>query len=124
MSVVINKNGRTMIIHGDYVRGQKINSMVINGGKITIDGKPLSELDREDDKIINITIEGDVERLEIDTCTNIHVKGDAKRIKTNMGDIEIHGNVDGDVHTNMGSITCGKVSGDCHTNMGSIRQNN
>jgi hypothetical protein len=28
--------------------------------------------------------------------------------------------VAGDVHTNMGSITCGNVEGDCHTNMGSI----
>ena len=36
------------------------------------------------------------------------------------GSIEIGGDVSGDVHTNMGSITCGNVEGDCHTNMGSI----
>lgn len=122
MSVVINKNGRTIIVNGDFVRRKTINTMVINGGKILVDGKPLSELDREDERVINITIEGDVERLEIDSCTKVEVQGDAHRIKTSCGDIEIHGDVDGDVHTNMGSITCGDVSGDCHTNMGSINR--
>ena len=121
MSVVINKNGRTIVVNGDFIRRQTIGTMVINEGKITVDGKPLTELDkREDEKVINITIEGNVDRLEIDSCTKVEVQGDARRIKTSMGDIEIHGDVEGDVHTNIGSITCGYVSGDCHTNMGSI----
>ena len=91
-------------------------------GKTYVDGKPIEELNciNPDDKQINITIEGDVERLEVDYCHTINITGDAKRVKTNSGDIEIGGNVEGDVHTNMGSITCGNVEGDCHTNMGSI----
>lgn len=120
MSVIINKNGRTVVVHGDYVHGKSIGSMVINGGKIIVDGKPLNELDQEDEKVINITIEGSVERLEVEVCSNITVKGDAHRVHTHCGDIDITGNVSGDVHTNCGSISCGNVEGDCHTNMGSI----
>lgn len=104
MSVIINKNGRTIVVNGDVIRGQKINSMVINGGRITIDGKSLSELDVEDEKVINITIQGDVERLEVDYCDKLTVTGNAKRVKSTQGDIEIHGNVEGDCHANMGNI--------------------
>lgn len=121
MATIITKNGRTLVINGDCVRNKVINTMTINGGRIFVDGKPLSELDVvEDDKVINITIEGDVERLEVDYCSKIEVKGNARRVKTGSGDIDISGDVTGDVHTNMGSITCGNVEGDCHTNMGSI----
>ena len=114
MAIIIKNNyGRTIIKGG---------TISITDGKTFVDGKPIDELNaiNTDDKVINITIEGNVERLEVDYCTSIKVNGDAKRIKTSNGDIEIGGNVSGDVHTNMGSITCGDIEGDCHTNMGSI----
>lgn len=114
MAIIIKNNyGRTIIKGG---------TISITDGKTFVDGKPIDELNaiNTDDKVINITIEGNVERLEVDYCTSIKVTGDAKRIKTSNGDIEIGGNVSGDVHTNMGSITCGDIEGDCHTNMGSI----
>ena len=114
MAIIINKNNTRTIING--------GTMTIQDGKVFVDGKPIDVLESidTDEKVINITIEGNVERLEVDYCNSIKVTGDAKRIKTNNGDIEIGGDVQGDVHTNMGSITCGNVEGDCHTNMGSI----
>lgn len=117
MNVIIDKNGNTKVFGA-------LRNVVISGGMITVDGKPLSELDVIDpnEKVINITITGDVERLEVDYCHKVHVEGDAKRVKTSQGDIEICGDVEGDVHTNMGSITCGNVEGDCHTNIGSIQR--
>lgn len=114
MAIIIRNNNCRTIIKG--------GTITITDGKTYVDGKPIEELNaiNTDEKVINITIEGNVERLEVDYCTSIKVTGDAKRIKTNNGDIEIGGDVAGDVHTNMGSITCGNVEGDCHTNMGSI----
>lgn len=115
-TIIIDKNGNKKIFGS-------LKNMVISNGKITVDGKPLEELERgidPNEKLINITITGDIERLDIDYCQTIHVTGNSKRVKTNNGDIHIGGDVEGDVHTNMGSITCGKVEGDCHTNMGSI----
>jgi DNA polymerase/3'-5' exonuclease PolX len=121
-----NSKNTSITIRNIHVNGRVIHNIkgdvTIVNGKMLVNGKPLEEYDEaiKDEKVVNITIEGDVERLEVDTCETITVKGNAKRIKTNMGDIEIGGDVSGDVHTNMGSITCGKIEGDCHTNMGSI----
>lgn len=114
MAIIIKNNyGRTIIKGG---------TITITDGKTFVDGKPVDELNaiNPDEKVINISIEGNVERLEVDYCSTIKVTGDCKRIKTSNGDIEIGGDVAGDVHTNMGSITCGNIEGDCHTNMGSI----
>lgn len=116
MSVTIIKNGRRVVVNGNYVKNVKIDKMTM----VLIDGKPIKEFGQTDEKVINISIQGDIERLEVDCCENIKVTGNARRIKSNQGDIEIHGNVEGDVHSNMGSITCGNVNGDCHANMGSI----
>ena len=123
MGLIINKNGRTIVVNGKANVGTTIISggtVTIDGGKITVDGKPLSELDVEDEKVINITIQGDIERLEVDYCQKIEVTGNVKRIKANNGDVSIGGDVQGDVHANMGTITCGNVEGDCHANMGNI----
>ena len=116
MAIIIKNNYGSKTIIGGTIR--------IIDGKTYVDGKPLEELEAKntDEKVINITIEGNVERLEVDYCHSIRVTGDANRIKTNNGDIEIGGDVSGDVHTNMGSITCGNVEGDCHTNMGNIKR--
>lgn len=114
MSAIITKNGKTRIYNG--------GTITIINGKMLIDGKPFDENDGidVDEKVINITIEGSVDRLEIDYCDHVVVQGDAKRVHTQNGDIEVKGDVFGDVHTNCGDIECGDVEGDCHTNMGSI----
>ena len=114
MKIIRNGNCRTIIGGG---------TVTITDGKVTVNGKTVEGLEGSDDeKVINITIEGDVDRLEVDYCKSIKVTGNAKRVHTSYGDIEIGGDVSGDVHTNMGGITCGNVEGDCHTNMGSINR--
>ena len=116
---IINKNGHRAIIVG------KGESMTITNGKTYVNGKEvdLAELanKREDSNVYHIHIEGDVDKLEIDHCETISVNGNVRKIHTSYGSIEIKGDVDGDVHTNMGDIECGNVDGDVHTNMGSIR---
>ena len=117
MKVTKDKNGNLQIFGS-------LKNMVISNGKITVDGRPLEELmgdSNPKEKVVNITIDGDVERLDVDICQTIHVTGDAKRIKTNSGDIKIDGDVDGDVQANCGSIEIGgDVEGDCRANCGSI----
>lgn len=111
MALIIKSNGKVTTIKG--------GSIQIVNGKILTDGKEVEEINT-DEKVINITIEGEVERLEVDYCNEITVNGDAKRVRANCGNVNIKGNVSGDVHANCGSITCGNVEGDCHANMGSI----
>lgn len=111
MPIIISSNGKVTTIKGGTIS--------IIDGKVIADGAEVKELTTRK-KTVNITIQGDVERLEVEYCNTISVTGNAKRVHTLNGDIEIKGDVEGDVHTNCGSITCGNVEGDCHTNMGNI----
>ena len=111
MALIIKSNGKVTTIKG--------GSIQIVNGKILTDGKEVEEINT-DEKVINITIEGNVERLEVDYCNELTVNGTAKRVHTQCGNVTIKGDVSGDVHANCGSITCGKVEGDCHANLGRI----
>ena len=91
----------------------------IRNGKIYQDGKEITTIPTNHQEI-TINIQGDLERLEVQHCERIKVTGNVRRVKTNHGDIEIGGNVEGDAHTNMGDITCKNVEGDARTNMGNI----
>lgn len=120
MATIIN-NGKSIHVNG-------ILSMI--NGKWYVNGKEINLKDlasdvEENDKVINITInlaQGSViEHLDIESCDTININGNCKRVKTNMGDINVTGDVEGDIHTNMGDIECGNVHGDAHTNMGNVR---
>lgn len=125
MPLVIKNNYGRVINNGGGRVLSHIKNMVIRDGKITIDGVPMDEYMEQQEHaaerpVYVIEIAGDIERMDIDECKEIHVTGNCRRVTTHMGDIKIDGDVDGDVHTNMGSIECGNVAGDAHTNMGSV----
>lgn len=112
-------------------------TIIINGRSITVEG-PLSqingkwydgtgkEIDLEnmdgvkEAKTINITIEGPVERLDVEHCHTIVVNGDCKRVKTTSGDIQCQ-NIEGDAETVSGDIDCETIHGDAKTVSGDIR---
>jgi len=58
----------------------------------------------------------------IDDCKSVKivVNGNAKDVETNVGNIEIHGDVSGNVEASCGNITCGKVNGDIHASCGNV----
>ena len=109
----INVNGTVIITGGNNTRiaGRDFYQngvLVINDQEINVA-----------DKIINITIEGDVGDLDVDYCTTIKVNGNTKNIKTGFGDIECQ-NVLGNVQTGSGDVTSGDVSGDVRTGSGDV----
>ena len=111
--IQIFRNGKCIIINS--------NNVSITDGQVFVDGKLVNEFNTDkEEKVINITISGNVESLDVNYCQNLKITGDCKRVHNQNGSIQIGGNVSGNVHTNMGSITCGNVEGDCHTNMGNI----
>lgn len=112
----------TIVINGQRFRYN--GSLSIINGKYFVDGKEVkdwSELTK-DQKEINITIEGDVNKLDVDCCDRIYVKGNVGKVKSTSGDIEVEGDVDGDVQTVSGDISCGNVGGDASTVSGNIRR--
>lgn len=89
----------------------------IQNGRVFIDG----QLIHCDDKIINITVQGDIERLDVDACNDINVTGDVGEINTKSGDVQVSGSVTGSVRATSGDIKCGSVGGSVTTKSGDIK---
>ena len=108
MSSIVSINGKTY--YG--------NSISVSKGKVIIDGQNVTP---EDTKIINISVEGNIEELKVDYCEKITIKGNAKNITTQSGDIELSGNIEGGVQTMSGDIECGNIGGGVNTMSGDIK---
>ena len=109
--------GATVRINGVTISGSQ--SVSINNGVLTVEGKPV---DTKDAKDIKIEINGDIKNLSADVVNSIVVKGNADTVKTLSGDIDIEGNVDGNVNSMSGDIKVGgSVTGSVSTMSGDIR---
>ena len=112
--------GRT-VVNGKAISGSVIT---IENGRMLVDGKPFEDWSESDEKIINITINGNVEALDVISCNSITVNGDAKKVKTGSGDVNVKFSVFGDVHTGSGDVECKDVEGDVSTGSGNVRCGN
>ena len=85
MSVIVI-NGKSYRYNGtlSFVNGD----ILVNGKKV----ENWEELEK-DQKHINIQIEGNVERLQVESCDTVHITGSCSKVKTVSGDIEIGGDV-------------------------------
>jgi hypothetical protein len=107
--------GSTITINGKTFRG---NSIQISKGSVIIDG----EFQETDEKIINITVEGNIENLETDYTNQIKITGDVGRVKSSSGDVDIVGNVNGPINSSSGDIEIdGNVIGDVETSSGDVK---
>lgn len=103
-------------INGKSYKG---NNVTISNGEVWIDGKLADDINK-DEKIINITISANIQKLDIDNCNKLEINGNCKDVTSKNGDIKINGSVDGNVNSKNGNIVCGKVSGDVETKNGNI----
>ena len=111
-------------------RGIVVNgSLSMVNGKWYVDDKEVSleelasSVDKEESNVIiniNLATGSVIENLDVDSCKNITINGSCKRIKNSGGNIIVTGDVDGDVHANMGDIECGNVKGGVRSNMGNV----
>lgn len=113
-------------------------NIVIENDKIYIDGNLIKG--SENDKVINIYVEGNVEGIDVTYCQNLIVDGDVGQIdctsgtvkantvkgkvKTTSGKVEITGNCEGDVETLSGAVKANNVAGKVKTMSGSINVSN
>ena len=93
----ITINGKTITCSGANV--------VINNGKVIVDGKTIQECNGGDIKVV---IEGDVNKIDCGGSVEVH--GNSGSIDCG-GSCEVSGDVKGDIDAG-GSVTCGNVSGD------------
>jgi hypothetical protein len=102
-------------INGKNYKGNNVS--VINN-EVFIDGKRADQT--EDAKVINITIEGSIQELDVDYCDKLEITGDCGSVTSKNGNIQVKGNVSGDVTNKNGNIVCRDVGGDAETKNGDV----
>lgn len=117
----LNSSKNMITINGRRYSGNGQSVSVING-RVRIDGQDVTPDDNQ--KEILIHIDGYVNDLSVDVCDTISLNGEAKSLKTQSGDINVVGDVIGNVKTMSGDVKCGNVSGDVNTMSGDIKKRN
>ena len=103
------------INNNDYVG----RSITISGNKIIIDGKDVTA-DHSDSKEISITVNGDLDNLDVDYCKEIAISGNVGKIRSGSGDVTCNG-VTGNVQTGSGDVECETITGDVQTGSGDVK---
>ncbi|WP_339062418.1 hypothetical protein [Fusobacterium polymorphum] len=113
-----SKLGNGTVIIGGNIKNSSIegNSVSIINNKIFVDGK---EIETEE-KVINIIVEGNLDKLEIDCCNSIKINGVTKDIEVSNGNIAISGDVKGNVNNINGNIIAKVINGNYKTTNGDI----
>ena len=104
-----------VVINGKKYSG---NSVSVMDNKVFIDGKRVDQSD--DEKVINIVVEGNINSLEVDSCEKLEVTGNCGNVASKNGNIRINGDVSGDVTNKNGDIDCFNVGGDVSTKNGDV----
>ncbi len=94
-------------------------SVIIKNGKVIIDGVDVTP----DAKHIDIIVDGDIDKLDIDMCNKLMVKGNVNTLASTSADVEC-GDVTGSVKTVSGDIQCGNIGGDVTTTSGDVKAEN
>ncbi|MFH0289474.1 hypothetical protein ACGRSR_17925 [Vibrio owensii] len=105
----------TIKVNGLTITGVSGRNIVINDGKVIVDGKDVTP----DSKEISIAIEGNVERLQADVCAQVAVSGDVGNISTQSGDVQCT-QVGGSVSTMSGDVICSSIAGNASTMSGDV----
>lgn len=112
-SVVIN--GRV------FTTGTRNISVVQNGDQIFINGELVGEDFIGSSKQVNVTVEGDVDKVET-SAGDIVVNGNAGTVKSTSGDVEVGGDVSGSVSSVSGDVDVnGHIGGSVSTVSGDVR---
>jgi hypothetical protein len=94
------------------------NNISVHKNVVMVDGIIVTP----NDKIVNISVNGDIGLIVADVCEKVTITGNVSEVKTQTGDIDITGNVNGPVKTQTGDIDIGgTVTGDVHTQVGDIK---
>jgi hypothetical protein len=104
----------TITINGVSISG---NNVVVSNGKVFVNGKDFTPEIKE----INIVVNGNIDKLEVDSCDKVQVKGKVGNVKTLSGDVDVSGDVNGSISTMSGDVDCNNVSGSIATMSGDVK---
>lgn len=104
-----------IVLNGKNYVGENLS---IIGNQVYSDGKLLNP---EDEKEINISVEGNIEELKIGYCNSLNIKGDVHSAQSNSGNINVEGNIRSNVRTSSGDVKCKEIVGDVQTTSGDVK---
>lgn len=105
----------TVTINGKTFSSKR--SISVSNGKVVIDGVDLTPESKE----INITVNGNIDKLEVDACNKVSIVGKVDNVKTMSGDVDIKGDVSGNISTMSGDVDCFNVGGSISTMSGDVK---
>jgi hypothetical protein len=94
------------------------NNIVVNNNQVIIDGKNVTD-EHKDNKVINITVNGNLNVLDVDVAETVTVNGECGNVEVVNGNINC-GNVKGGVKTVNGDVEAGYVEGGISTVNGDV----
>lgn len=113
---VVNINGRT------YSAPDGVSVSVVNN-KVYFNGKLAEDFNDWKEKKIEIIIEGNCKEIKAD-AGNINIKGNVEgNVNTDAGNISIEGDVKGNATTDCGNISANHIFGNASTDCGNIGHN-
>lgn len=113
---IFDKSNNMININGKSYSGRNVT--IING-KVVVDGVDLTP----EGKTINITVDANIDKLDVDMCDKVIVNGNVNELTTASGDVDCK-DVTGCVKTVSGDIECGNVGGDVSTTSGDVKAEN
>lgn len=112
----VNVNGKT------YNAPDGCSVSVINN-KVYFNGKLAEDFNDWKEKNIEIKVEGNCKEVKVD-AGNINIKGNVEgNVNTDAGNISIEGDVIGNVTADCGNISANHISGNATTDCGNIGRN-
>jgi DUF4097 and DUF4098 domain-containing protein YvlB len=124
-------NFKDMLLSGDNVQIVHGHGNVVSQGNIVINGSSIIQMNGkrividgvELDHDIDITINGPIEHdVTIPYAKTVILNGNVKDLHASQGDVEVHGNVEGDARSSQGDVEVeGDVHGDVKTSQGNVK---
>lgn len=108
----------TVHINGMTFSGSNLS---IVGGKIFVDGKEV-EVKETKTKEIRVTVEGNIETLEVESGS-VEIVGNVGNIEITSGNLKVTGDINGNAEITSGNIKVqGKIGGNASVSCGNIKR--
>lgn len=118
-SIVMNSNN--VKLNGKTYNIPSCSSISIVNGTLYVDGKVFDEEEKREVVHITVVVNGDAGNIEFfNGSATVH--GSSKQIKTTNGDVNIGGDVVGDVKTTNGNVSSKTISGKVSTVNGNVNK--
>jgi len=104
-----------IILNGVEYKGDNVTTQ---GGRVFVDGKEAIPIKEHGKFVVNIA--GDIKTLNAHSAGEINITGNVAEIESRSSRINIQGNINGNIETRSGKVSCWNISGGVKTTSGKV----